>query len=178
MRSSYLRFHTPVTRLTNEQLRYLTEIDYYDHMAWVALDPTIPSQPGMGVARYVRLAEDATVAEAAVTILDRYQGRGLGTALLEILAASAIRNGIRTFRNYVLAENRTMLDIFDQLGGVRIHEGGSVYRVDIALPERPSGIGPESDVRHVLRTVAASSSVRSSSSFQWHAFSPAVTVSR
>jgi GNAT superfamily N-acetyltransferase len=137
-RSRYLRFHTPVDHLTEAQLRYLTEIDYHDHMAWVALNPDEPDEPGMGVGRYVRLREDPTIAEAAVTVLDRYQGRGLGTILLQLLAASAAENGIRTFRNYVLAENRTMLDLLDEVGASRVDEGSGVYRIDVPLPEEPS----------------------------------------
>jgi hypothetical protein len=54
---------SPVTQLSEDQLRHLTEIDYRDHMAWVALDPTEPEVPGIGVARYMRLAAEPMVAE-------------------------------------------------------------------------------------------------------------------
>jgi hypothetical protein len=53
--SRYRRFMTPLDSLSDQQLRYLTEIDYANHMAWGALDPTQPDQPGVGVARYIRL---------------------------------------------------------------------------------------------------------------------------
>ena len=132
-RSRYLRFHAAVRELTDEQLRYLTEVDYVDHMAWVALNPDKPDEPGMAVARYVRLADEPSVAEAAVTVLDRYQGQGLGTALLRMLAASALDNDIHTFRNYVLAENTAMLELFDEIGAKRTDEGAGVYRVDVPL---------------------------------------------
>jgi GNAT superfamily N-acetyltransferase len=160
--SRYMRFHTAMSHLTEEQLRYLTEIDYRDHMAWVAVNPDDPDE-GMGVARYVRLTDEPTVAEAAITVIDRYQGKGLGTILLEILTASALRNGITTFRNYVLAENRPMLEIFEELGGVRVSEGGGVYRVDVELAEAAEGVeGAEeikrveaaSQLRHILRSAA------------------------
>lgn len=156
-RSRYLRFHTPMSHFTQAQLRYLTEIDYHDHMAWVAVNPDDPDEPGMGVARYVRLAEDPTIAEAAVTVLDQYQGNGLGTLLLQTLTTSAVDNGVRTFRNYVLAENRPMLEVFEHLGGVRVSEGGSVDRVDVELPgaaELTETIGEPPAARHVLRTAA------------------------
>src|SRR5947207_6557708 len=48
----------------------LTEIDYHDHMAWVALDPPGPGFLGVGVGRYARPAEEPAVAEAAVTVVD------------------------------------------------------------------------------------------------------------
>jgi hypothetical protein len=38
---------TPLERLSDQQLRYLTEIDCADHMAWVALDPAQPAHPGV-----------------------------------------------------------------------------------------------------------------------------------
>ncbi len=46
-------------------------------------------QPGLGVARYISLADNPTTAEAAVTVVDEQQGRGIGTILLELLATSA-----------------------------------------------------------------------------------------
>ena len=153
-RSRYLRFHAPVSHLSAEQLRYLTEVDYRDHMAWVAVNPDHPEEPGMGVARYVRLAEDPAVAEAAVTVLDQYQGNGLGTLLLETLTRTGVANGIRTFRNYVLAENQPMLEIFEQLGGVQISEGAGVHRVDVALPGAAQDVEEISHARHVLRAAA------------------------
>lgn len=151
-RSRYLRFHTPIDHLTDEQLRYLTEVDYRDHMAWVAVDPRHPDEPGIGVARYIRLADDPTVAEAAVTVIDRYQGRGVGTALLHKLADTAVDNGIRTLRNYVLAENRPMLDIVGAAGARRVYEGDGVYRIDVPLYDEHQA--PTRTPREILRSVA------------------------
>jgi RimJ/RimL family protein N-acetyltransferase len=135
--SRYFRFHAPVAALDDTLLRYLTEIDYHDHMAWVAVDLDAPDNPGMGVARYIRLPAEPSVAEVAVTVVDRYQGRGLGTLLLGLLTESAVANGITTFRNYVLAENAAMLDLLDRLGAVRQELEADVYRVDLPLPEDP-----------------------------------------
>lgn len=150
--SRYLRFHMAVDHLSEQQLRYLTEVDGVNHVAWAALDPDDPAAPGMGVARYVRLRDEPSVAEAAVTVLDEWQGRGLGTLLLHVLSISAVHRGIRTFRNYVLAENTAMLEIFEQLGGVRVYEGGGVFRIDVDLPERFEE--PVSSARDVLRAAA------------------------
>jgi GNAT superfamily N-acetyltransferase len=151
--SRYLRFNAPVDRLTADQLRYLTEIDYHDHMAWVALDEDVPEDGGMGVARYIRLAEDPTVAEAAVTVMDEYQGRGLGTVLLGILGRSAVEAGITTFRNYVLAGNAVMLEIFEELRATVEDAGAGLLRVDYPIPADPSDL-PDTPVGRVIRTVA------------------------
>jgi GNAT superfamily N-acetyltransferase len=166
--SAYMRFHTPMTHLTDEQLRYLTEIDYVDHMAWVAVDPTEPGAPGMGVARYVRSHADPTVAEAAVTVVDRFQNRGLGSILLRLLAESAVANGITTFRNYVLAENTAMLEIVDEVGAERIDEGDGVYRVDYTLPDKLDEL-PGPVPARILRDIARGAAGPLPWVFPWHA---------
>ncbi len=152
-RSRYLRFHAPVVALSERQLRYLTEIDYADHMAWVALDLDHPERPGMGVARYVRLTEEPHVAEAAVTVLDAYAGRGLGTILLGLLARTAQRNGITVFRNYVLAENAAMLEVFDHLGAQRSLDEDGVWRVDLRIPGEGESL-PETPAGRAFREMA------------------------
>lgn len=145
-RSRRLRFHGAVRELTDAQLTYLTEVDQADHVAWVALDEDHPEKPGVGVARFVRVTDEPTVAEAAITVADEYQGRGAGTLLLGLLAGLAHRHGVRVFRNYVMAENDVMLDLFAELGGRREVEAPGVYRVDLplpgpdeALPDSPAG---------------------------------------
>lgn len=152
-RSRYLRFHGVVGHLSEAQLRYFTEIDHRDHLAWVATDEDHPDAPGMGVARYIRLADEPTVAEAALTVLDEYQGRGLGTVLLAVLGESAIANGIRTFRNYVLADNQAMLGLFQELDAELTEEPFGVYRVDYPLPDDPELL-PDTPAGRVIRAVA------------------------
>ncbi len=133
-RSRYLRFHSAVSELTPRQLDYLVDVDHEDHEALVAVDPDRDGMPGVAVARYIRLKEDPTVAEAAITVIDAYQGRGIGTAMIGMLEPIAHEQGIRTFRNYVLAENEAMLEIFRQLDGELVEEGSGMYRVDVPVP--------------------------------------------
>lgn len=150
--SRYRRFMTSMEALSDRQLRYFTEIDYSDHMAWVAIDPDHLAHPGLGVARYIRLAEDPTTAEAAVTVLDEQQGRGIGTILLEVLAESARGHGIRRFRGYVLAENTPMIDILAGLGATVALEG-ALLRVDVPIPESPEGL-PDTPTGRVFKSLA------------------------
>src|SRR5271166_6358197 len=107
--SRYRRFLSPMSHLSEPTLRYLTEVDHRDHEALVAVgaDGTL-----VGVARSVRSRDDPQVAEAAVTVADDWQGRGMGTALLGILADRARSEGISRFTALMLAENRDMLDLF------------------------------------------------------------------
>jgi RimJ/RimL family protein N-acetyltransferase len=152
-RSRRMRFHASVNELTEEQLTYLTEIDGVDHVAWVALDLDHPESPGIGVARFVRLEEEPTVAEAAITVIDAYHGKGAGTLLLGLLARLARDSGIEVFRNYVMGDNAQMLGLFDRLGAERAVEAPGVYRVDLPLPA-PDEPLPDSPAGRAFREIA------------------------
>lgn len=144
--SRYRRFLVPLTRLTDGMLTYLTQVDHHDHEALVALDPA--TEEGVGVARFVRSAERPDTAEAAVTVADAWQGRGLGTLLVELLAGRARDEGIARFTALMLAENDEMLDLLRSVGPLRVvdRQQGTV-EVEVELP--PDGISPE--LRTLLR---------------------------
>lgn len=143
--SRYQRFLVSTTQLTDEMLDYLTEVDHHDHEALVALDAA--TGEGVGVARYVRLEPGGDAAEAAITVIDDWQGRGLGTLLLELLARRAMREGITRFRGTLLARNTEIIDVLERLAPVRVidRELGTV-EIEVSLP---SGIGTE--LRDLLR---------------------------
>ena len=67
-------------------------------------------------AGYYRAADDPDRAEVAFAIADAFQGRGIGTRLLEQLANLARTERVRTFDAYVLSENRKMMDVFLESG--------------------------------------------------------------
>ena len=144
--SRYRRFLAPVPELSEAQLRYFTDIDHHDHEALAALDPV--TGRGVGIARFVRLADRPQVAEAAVTVADDWQGRGLGTLLVEALAQRAREEGILTFTALLLATNREMLELLERIARVRVidRQTGTV-EVEVDLPAL--GIGP--DLREILR---------------------------
>ncbi len=102
--SQYRRFLASKPRLSDADIRYLTNVDGRDHLALVATTTTAPEWI-IAVARFVRFAEDPEAAEFAIVVGDPYQGEGLGTEMLERLAAAATARGIRRFRATVLAEN-------------------------------------------------------------------------
>jgi GNAT superfamily N-acetyltransferase len=128
------RFFSPPSQLSDSLLDYLTELDFDRHFALAVHLRDDPDQPGLGVARWVRDRNDPTKAEAAVTVADRWQGKGIGTQLLVALVKAAAERGITTFVADVLWENTTLLDTLRQLGArVQASEPG-VARVEFDLP--------------------------------------------
>ena len=93
--SRYRRFLASMPQLTEAMVRYLTEVDHHDHEAIIALDGE--TGEGIGVVRYVRGTERRDAAEFAVTVIDDWQRRGLGTLLLEVVSARAREESITTF---------------------------------------------------------------------------------
>ena len=147
--SRYRRFLAATPDLTEEMVRYLTDIDHHDHEAIVALDHK--TGEGIGVARYVRSKERFDVAEVAVTVIDDWQGRGLGTLLLEAISARARAEGIDTFSALILATNDEMIDLFERLDPVRIIDRApGTVEIEVAIPD----IGAAPALRELLGIAA------------------------
>jgi nicotinate phosphoribosyltransferase len=127
------RFFNPPAHLSESMLRYLTEIDYTNHVALGAFAIDDPGEPGVAIARYVRLSDDPACAEAAVTVLDDYQRRGIATVLLEALALIALQNGIVRFCGCVQWENADVLELARGLGVSVQHDSPGLARVDVPL---------------------------------------------
>jgi GNAT superfamily N-acetyltransferase len=157
--SRYRRFFAPVSHLSEAQLDYLTRVDHHDHEALVAF--ASDTREGVGVARFVRLEDH--IAEPAVVVTDRWQGRGVGTALLNALAERAREEGIRSFLAPVLAENAAAISSFSGLGETRVTTRGSEVELMIALDEvRDARVTLQRLLRH-----AADQTIQPSLSF-WH----------
>ena len=147
--SRYRRFFTPTSELRAAELSYLTDVDHHDHEALVAVDP--PTGHGVGVARFVRSPDDLERAEVAVAVADSWQGRGVATALLHRLTERAREEGVRCFTAEILAQNRPMLELIDDLGTVSVtHRDHGSVEVEVELPAE--GIGAE--LRETLRAAA------------------------
>jgi RimJ/RimL family protein N-acetyltransferase len=161
-RSRYSRFLAPMERLSPTMLAYLTEVDHHDHEALIAFDPG--SGDAVGVARYVRI--EGSTAEAAVTVIDDWQGRGLGTGLTSLLAERALEEGIDSFTAVLLAENREMIALLESLGQVTVtdREAGTM-NVEVPLePERPgAGKGLYGLLRAARRVAEAARTAMSDS---------------
>lgn len=109
--SIYLRFFTYKSSLSAKELKRFTEVDHMERVAFVVTR----GEDIIGIGRYDRL-DDPDAAEVAFNVSDAYQGKGLGSILLEHLAAAARENGIRRFTAEVLPENRKMITVFAEAG--------------------------------------------------------------
>ena len=109
----YFRFFGPRPRLTDREVAALVNVDYADRLALVA----VLVGELVGVARYDRSREPYdSEAEVAFVVRDDHQRRGLGTILLEHLAAAAARHGVERFVADTLPANEKMLGVFASVG--------------------------------------------------------------
>jgi RimJ/RimL family protein N-acetyltransferase len=148
----YRRFFAPLPRLSEQDLRYLTEVDHHDHEALAAVNPE--NGAIVGVARYVR-SDDPTEAEVAVVVGDPWQGRGVATALLQRLVARAREEGIDHFVALVMSDNTDALELFRHLAPGSSHTRRSASghtELVMALPD-PERFG-ESTLGRALRAAA------------------------
>lgn len=138
--SRYRRFFRQIDHLTEEQLRYLTELDYENHYAWLAYLPEEVGYQGAGVGRWIRLPDEPKIAEGAVTVIDALHGNGIGTTLLWLSARTAIEKGIKAFRVVVQGENHPVLAVLESFGVKPARWESGVAEVDVPLPTSPEDL--------------------------------------
>ena len=148
----YYRFFGPMQRLSDRDLHRFTHVDHVDRVAFVVLlgDQLI------GVGRYDRYpgTDDA---EVAFLVEDAHQGRGLGSVLLEHLAAAARERGIKRFVAEVLAQNGKMVRVFQDAGyhAERSYEDGIVHLTfPIDQTEDALAVSYEREQRSESRSIA------------------------
>ncbi len=129
--SAHRRFLAPKKELSARELRYLTEVDFADHVAVVAVPAEGPERL-LGVGRWVRSPLDPALAEVAYLVIDEVQGQGLGRVIARCLAETACARGVRRFVAMMLPGNaparRLMAEISDDCharveDGVQVVEG-------------------------------------------------------
>lgn len=153
--SRYRRFFRSIDHLSPAQLKYLTEVDGVDHVAWVALLPDAPEEErGAGVARWIRLRNEPDAAEGAVTVVDSLQGLGIGKTLLYLITQEAIGKGIKRAKAWVLGENHEVHAMLSHLGA---HPGSwesGAIEMTIPLPSDPAALA-DTPAPLVLKAVAS-----------------------
>ena len=157
-RSRYQRFLGSVGELSDDTVAYLTRVDGREHVAIVATTDSLDlkSEVGLGVARFVRLEGEHGIAEAAVTVVDDAQGKGIGRLLLTALAEQALARGVRAFRGEVLADNDRMRHLLAEVGAATHAADGQTLVFDVPLhgPAEALAKEPSHPLRRLLRAAA------------------------
>jgi acyl-CoA synthetase (NDP forming)/GNAT superfamily N-acetyltransferase len=150
--SMYQRFFQVKRDLTPEELRYFTTVDYVDRMALIVLD----GERMVAVGRYdVDPDKEPRTAEVAFLVEDQYQGRGIGTILLQHLTTYARLKGVTAFDAYVLADNFGMMRLFRSSGYHVVRSlDEDIYRVEFPIEYSPQARA--ADVEYERRAVASS----------------------
>lgn len=129
--SVYSRFGQGRGPLSESELNYLSDVDLRDHVAWGgAIDGE-----GAGVGRYI-ITEDRSCADIAVTVLDRFQQRGLGTLLFRALAAVGRADGVEEFCFEFVPDNIPVQRIVGDLD-VSLDDSGTAVLGRVSLSDIP-----------------------------------------
>ncbi|MDZ4834342.1 MAG: GNAT family N-acetyltransferase [Candidatus Melainabacteria bacterium] len=115
--SVYYRFFSPKKNMSDQEVAYFTQLDFITHVGLLAIvhDPTVGDEPA-AVGRYLLSLTDENSAEIAFAVEDAYHGLGIGTLLLKHLSVIAKQADIKVFKAFVLAENRKMVEVFENCG--------------------------------------------------------------
>ena len=152
-RTKHLRFHSAPKLGREEAIRFCS-VDYNNAFAFVAEVLRDQRREIIAIGRYARLPNKSS-AEAAFVIEDAYQGKGIGTKLMEWLVNAARDNGIATFEAYVLAENREMMNVFTDYGfHVTSELEGGEYRVTFPIA-RTKLVTQKEEERERIATVTS-----------------------
>ena len=134
-RSLYLRFHGHPT-VDERLVEPVVDPDWVDRGALIGSVVESGEERVVALANYVRLRDPLT-AEVAFAVADAYQARGIGTRLVEQLAARAASHGIERFVGEVMADNSAMIHVFEKVGFevARTLAGGEV---EMTFPIAPT----------------------------------------
>ena len=134
--SRYRRFFSAPGTLSEATLDYLTTPDGRDHVAIGAelAAPDADRSYGLGIARFVRLPDEPSAAEAAVAVIDEMQHRGVGRLLLRELILAAHAQGVTTFVCHVLPGNEPVEAMLRDAGAEPSVLEGGVQTYRLALP--------------------------------------------
>jgi RimJ/RimL family protein N-acetyltransferase len=112
--SLYRRFFGAKRHFSEKEVAFFVNVDFVGHVALVAVVEEGGHPVIAAGGRYV--VQQPGSAEVAFVVTDRYQGQGVGAALLRHLAAIARDAGLREFTAEVLPENIPMLKVFEKSG--------------------------------------------------------------
>ena len=139
--TAYQRFFSVLKRLPPAYARVFANVNYRQRLAIVAERETPTGSELIGVGRYepadasgivpTDVPADVpsiapTIAEVAFVVQDGWQGRGLGSILLDEVLRAGLARGVQRFRAFVLADNYRMLGLLarhTEITGRKLEEG-------------------------------------------------------
>ncbi|MBC7091325.1 MAG: GNAT family N-acetyltransferase [Nitrososphaeria archaeon] len=127
----YNRFFKLRRPFTIEEVQKMTSINFDEEFALVASPLEASELKIIGDARYY--VEDKIRAEVAIVVQDRWQFKGLGTAMLQHLINIGRENNIREFYIYVLSDNAVMIHVAKKLGFRLKSQSYGISRFDLTF---------------------------------------------
>jgi RimJ/RimL family protein N-acetyltransferase len=103
------RFFTIKRHFSDKEVAHFTEVDFVKQVALVAIAHERGEPAIVGGGRYFVVRPDT--AEVAFALVDDYQGRGIGTALMRHLIAIARHAGLQTLVANLLPDNEPMFGV-------------------------------------------------------------------
>lgn len=135
LKTKMFRFHYGKNKLSDYEKDYLVNVDNYNHLAIGAVDLNKSHDVGIALIRYIRDKNDPSKAEVALTVIDEYQNKGIGTHLYNEMLEYASKNGIKLLVNCVMKENTALLNILEKICGKIVDSSGNQYIIEVKLPE-------------------------------------------
>lgn len=130
-----LRFLEQHDVLSEKELDYLLNVDNHNHVAFCAYTVVEGKDVGIGVVRYIRSLKSQKLAEIAITIVDDYQGLGIGKHLIGSAVTYARDNGVNTFAANAFYFNRKILKIIEKYPYTITSADAGVLKIEIDITE-------------------------------------------
>lgn len=122
--------------LDEQRLQALFAGNHAETSAWGAANIKKPDEPGVGIARYVRVNGDREAADVAIVISDNYQGRGAGFVLQACLHITAHRHGIRRFSYDVPSDYERVIEHLKLMGATHAGRADNIDRLTMPVYRR------------------------------------------
>lgn len=124
------RFFTPRNSLSESQVKYLTNVDQQNHIAWVAVNQE--ETEGYGVGRFIKLNDEPNAAEYAITVIDEFHNQGLGTVLFTLVYMLARDAGLEYLKSFLIEGNSHFVQRLKALKAKVVQHDG-VYQVHVPV---------------------------------------------
>ncbi len=119
---------------SEKEQHFFFDVDFVDHVVLIAVAKTDGNPRIVGGARFV--VTEPGKAEVAFSVVDDYQGHGLGAVLMHHITAIAREAGIREFFAEVLSDNGPMLAVFEHSGLITtVRREGATIHVAMRFPD-------------------------------------------